>query len=50
MQESEKIFTDVGKKNREETGMLLFEEGEQIGSFGQNIYPWPNSQHVKSAR
>ena len=30
------------KKNREEIGMFLFEEGEKIGSFGQNIYPCVN--------
>ena len=34
-----KICNAVGKKNREEFGMFLFEEGEKIGNFGQNIYP-----------
>ena len=34
-----KIFTSVGKENREEIGKFWFEEGEKIGTFGKNIYP-----------
>ena len=39
LKDAVKICTGVDKKNREEIGMFLFEDGEKIGSFGQNIYP-----------
>ena len=36
------------RKNREEIGMFLFEEGEKIGTSGQNIYPWGVGQKIST--
>ena len=42
------IFTSVGEKNREEIGMFLFEKGEKIRTFGQNIYPCSPGMELKT--
>ena len=47
LKDAMKIFISVGKKNREEIGMFLFEEGEKIGTFGQNIYPWIFAKNLR---
>ena len=35
-----KIFNGTAMNNREEIDIFWFQEGEKIGTFVQNIYPW----------
>ena len=40
LKDAMKIFTGVRKKKQGRNWHFLSEEGEKIGAFGQNIYPW----------